>query len=68
MPVPVPVVTLNVDAPALVPYTTPRAVTSAPPSAVIVPPVVAVEDVIAVADAVAEIVAVFKVVKLVCVP
>ena len=56
MPVPVPVVTLNVAAPALVPYTTPRAVTAAPPSDVIVPPTLALEDVINVADAVAEIV------------
>ena len=65
MPVPVPVVTLNVAAPALIPYTTPRDVTLAPPSAVMVPPVVAVEDVIDVADAVAVMVGVFKVVKFV---
>ena len=41
MPVPVPVVTLNVAAPELEPYTTPRAVTAAPPSDVIVPPTLA---------------------------
>jgi hypothetical protein len=60
--VPVPEVTLNVDDNELVPYTIPRDVTLAPPSAVIGPPIVAVEEVIDVADAVAEMVAVFKVV------
>ena len=68
VPVPVPEVTLNVDDNELVPYTTPRDVTLAPPSAVMVPPLVAVEDVIDVADAVAVMVGVFKVVKLVCAP
>ena len=68
MPVPVPVLTLNVAAPALIPYTTPLEVTAAPPSAVMVPPTLALEDVIDVADAVALMVAVFKVVKLVCAP
>ena len=68
VPVPVPEVALNVDDNELVPYTTPRDVTLAPPSDVMVPPLVAVEDVIDIADAVAEIVGIFKVVKLVCAP
>ncbi len=61
-------VTLNVDEPVDIPYTKPLAVTAAPPSDVIVPPLVAVAEVIDVAEAVAEIVGVFKVVKLVCAP
>ena len=65
---PVPEVTLNVDDNELVPYTTPRDVTLAPPSAVMVPPIVAVEEVMDIADAVAEIVGVFKVAKLICAP
>jgi hypothetical protein len=52
----------------LVFHTIPLAVTEAPPSEVMFPPVVAVEDVIEVAGAVAEMLAVFKVVKLVCAP
>ena len=62
---PVPEVTLNVDDNELVPYTTPLAVTAAPPSAVMVPPVVAVEEVMDIADAVAAMVAEFNVVKVV---
>jgi hypothetical protein len=65
VPVPVPVVTLKVDEPELVPQTSPREVTVVPPSKVIVPPLVAVEDVIDVADAVAETVGVVKVVNVI---
>jgi hypothetical protein len=54
VPVPVPVVTLYVEAPELVPYTTPRVVTAAPPSEVMVPPAVAVEEVMDVAEEVPE--------------
>lgn len=68
VPVPDPVVTLNVDEPELVPQTIPLAETAAPPSVVIVPPLVADVDVMDVADVVAEMLAVFKVVKLVCAP
>ena len=41
VPVPVPVVTLNVEDPALVPQTKPLAVILAPPSDVISPPLIA---------------------------
>ena len=38
VPTPVPVVALNVEEPALVPHTIPLAVTAAPPSELITPP------------------------------
>ena len=65
MPVPVPEVTLNVDDNELVPYTTPRDVTLAPPSAVMVPPPVAVVPVMDVTVAVADTVGVVIVVNVI---
>ena len=62
---PVPEVTLNVDDNELVPYTTPRDVTLAPPSAVMVPPPVAEVPVIDVTVAVAETIGVVKVVNVI---
>jgi hypothetical protein len=63
VPVPVPVVTLKVDEPELVPQTSPREVTVVPPSKVIVPPLVAVVPVIEVTVSVAETVGAVSVVK-----
>lgn len=63
MPVPVPLVTLYVEAPEVVPQTKPLDVTVAPPSTVIVPPLVAVDPVIDVTVAVDEIVGVVIVVN-----